>query len=266
MQRLFRSLVGKTRDGESQKARKAARGRGFLANLPDSFCFRPLAMVLIWLMLLPPAGWVTGSRQFQAGATGVTCTPQAILQAGCANADLAQLESDAVSGYLAAHGLPANDSSVLYTYGRADVRNEIRAVMFAKMLDIISRQSKGSPLSAHDQNLYQWFLNLIQLNERLLYRAALDDRNSWQNNPCTWTPDPDVAAAYGLVYTKPAACNPSSLDTLFDSIPTVPTKSYFLAAALKNVYFQPFANLQGGPAALLDVTAKVAIVWGFAAV
>jgi hypothetical protein len=82
---------------------------------------------------------------------------------------------------------------------------------------------------------------------------AVEDKNSWESNPCTWTPDPDVAQQYGLVYDGSAACNSNnSLAGLFQVSKPVPSSSYFLAAALKKVYGGIIANTPSAPFVMLQ--------------
>jgi len=229
------------------------------------FSFR-LVAVCLTLLFLPPFSWI--NERYGNGvvhAATYRCSAQAIMQAGCTNDDLDQLEGDAVQAFLGLHGLPASDSNVLYTYGRTDVRNEVRAGMLIKMLDIIDRQYKGATLTAHETNLYQWFKNQVWTKEKVLYQSAVNDRNNWKTHPCDWKPDADLAAAYQLSYSPPSICSniPNLLD-LFNVSPSIPTKDYFLAAALKTTYGAPLANA-GAQAIVADMSSKTLISWGVAA-
>jgi hypothetical protein len=59
--------------------------------------------------------------------------------------DLTQLESDAVNAYLASHNLPETDAHIIYDYGRADLRTQIRALISSILLGIVRK----GPVRAH---------------------------------------------------------------------------------------------------------------------
>ncbi len=200
-----------------------------------------------------------------SAAPGDACSNEEILKAGCSNSDLAQLESDTVQSYLALHGLPATDSTLVYTLGRTDLRDEIRALMFARIREIIAKQAQGAALTAHQTAIYNWFRDVVWTYEKNLYAHAVADRDSWTQDPCSWKPDPDIASATGLVYNRPENCNPSSLVTLTDIAPGVPTKNYFLAAALKSVYGAPLLAAPQGLQIIQDMTARSALIYGASA-
>jgi len=94
------------------------------AALRRSRLYQPLA-VLLAIILAPVASWMgTGgaSSVFQANAQvsgACVSSSNSIIQNYCDASgalyltDLAQLESDAVNGYLAEHNLPASDGSVI---------------------------------------------------------------------------------------------------------------------------------------------------------
>jgi hypothetical protein len=46
------------------------------------------------------------------------------------------------------------------------VRDEIRAGMMTRMLDIINRQYQGATLTTHENNLYLWFKNQVRLERK----------------------------------------------------------------------------------------------------
>src|SRR5204863_463324 len=74
-------------------------------------------------------------------------------------AHLAQLELDAVNAYLIAHAIPVTQANrnVVYQYGRSDLRNAIRAIMFANLLAIIQKAPpaagcvEGTCRTTHEQ-------------------------------------------------------------------------------------------------------------------
>jgi hypothetical protein len=201
--------------------------------------------------------------QAQAQAV-IACPPSQnqIIQS-CASNDLIQFDSDSVQAWLAAHSLPPTDSANLFLYGRTDVRDEVRAFEFARLLDIVLR----APLqrTSHEQAVYNALQSQLWQHQQAQLQAAVADRNNWEGNPCAWRPDPDVANAYALDYDPAPFCVAQPFTTLFTTAPQAPTLSYFLAAAQKNTFGQILGSATGGAAIAADTGAKLLIALGFAA-
>ncbi len=229
---------------------KSARGRNCaltLRGMRQWFIFHPLAVALAILMALPVFSWQQskqgGVHFFQASAQEITVCPpnpanliiQNTCPAGAAApflaSDLKQLESDAVNAYLALHELSATDASVIYTYGRQDLRDEIRASMFTQMVTIIKKAA--SDRTPHEQALLDWLQRLVQQNEIALYKTAIAEADRFANDPCTFTLDPDIASTYKLSYDGHPFCG-GSQSNIFT--PPVPAASYFTAYGFKQSY------------------------------
>ena len=88
--------------------------------------------------------------------------------------------------YLGLHNLPPDDAHIIYDYGRADLRNAIRGVIFNILLGIID--TPASKRTSHEQNLYNWLQSLVQQNEIEEYKLAIAQFHSWQTDPCTFRP------------------------------------------------------------------------------
>ena len=237
--------VNRGHEGKSKRAKNSALT---FRDLQRRAFYRPLAVAMS-VLLLPALSWWEGGagvRPFQASAQQLQtypCTPSpqnAIVQSYCSTVavnfgDLNTLESDAVNAYLAAHELPAGDAHVIYDYGRSDLRSAIRADMLTTMLTIISKPA--SQRTAHEQFLYTWLQTLVQRNEISLYQAATKAYQSWQNDPCDFTLDPDIAKQYGLSYNGTPFCFLSLTQGVAQ--PPVPAPSYFKAYGLKQSYGAP---------------------------
>src|SRR5215467_12098456 len=109
---------------------------------------RAIAFALALLLILPPAAWVSSPRAggyFQARAQGISVgscdfSPNRIIQDICdAGSDMSQFEADGVNDWLALHQMPQSAASVIYQYGRSDLRSEIRTFLFAKLTAIIDK-------------------------------------------------------------------------------------------------------------------------------
>jgi hypothetical protein len=178
------------------------RGAISILRLERSFIYRPLAAILIILLLPMFSRFESDAnvQNFQASAAVLgnsnTITQTYCVGSVCYPTDLGQLESDAVNAYLGLHSLPADDAQIIYDEGRADLRNAVRGVMFDILMGIIVKPA--SSRTAHEQALYNWLQTLVQQNEIAEYTQALNQFNSWQNDPCHFTLDADIASQYNI--------------------------------------------------------------------
>jgi hypothetical protein len=231
---------------ESRNVRLPYVRRVTINRVRRSILFQPLAALLAFLILPLRVGASGNGGHFRelgaGGQTIVGCAPlggTAIVQLYCgagnfptAYADLVQLESDSVSGYLGLHNIPQTNSSVIYQYGRSDLRSAVRGMMLANLLAII--QKNANDRTAHEQALYTWLQGIVQQNEIKFYSEALADYQSFANDPCDFQLDPTIAAAQNLSYNGAPFCS-SEFTSLFSS-PPVPAESYFLTYGLRKSY------------------------------
>lgn len=249
------------------------RTRSYLtvAAFRRSIIYQPLALTMA-ILLLPTLSWMGGGNQtgpFRARAqVVVSCasTTNSIIQNYCTSVvgnqiganfytDLVQLESDAVNAYLAAHNLPATDAHVIYDYGRADLRNAIRGQINSILLGVIA--TPASSRTAHQKALYQWLQNLVWVNEIADYTDSYNEFLKWQFDACHYTPDPQIASQYGIVYNGAAFCGVSE-SSVFNVV--IPAPSYFKAVGQKRSY-QAWADKLTCPvnaSGLQDKSCKVA--------
>jgi hypothetical protein len=262
-----------------------------VSRMQTRFFFKPVMLVQLLALLiftpdLPVVGPAIAPRAHAQVVVTPPCNPNPsqfqIIQNLCSyiippgslvqflnatppTAALQQFESDTVQQFLAAHGLPASDASLLYQYGRSDLRTLLRSYMFARLVSLAVSVPAGAA-TVNEQAVYNWFQYQIWQFEITLYQVAVQDKNAWESNPCTWTPDPDVAQQYGLVYDGSAACNNNnSLAGLFQVSKPVPSSSYFLAAALKKVYGGLIANTPLAPAVMAQTSINTGEAFGVSA-
>jgi hypothetical protein len=215
-----------------------------------SLLFRPLAVLMAILMLpviarVHPGG---GRGQEKSTFSAFEAAAQTLVGCGLAGgtsiiqnycgaggfpvAALYALESDAVKLYLALHGLPQSEASVIYSHGRKDLRTAIRGLMLANLIAII--QKDPADRTSNEQALYNWLQGIVQRNEVDLYRNASQHYASFVNDPCRFTLDATVAGAMGISYSGTPFCFNSRFNLL--SGPPVPSQDYFLQYGMKNSY------------------------------
>lgn len=207
----------------------------------NSAFYQPLAALAV-LLILPWTAFVTGgyNNPFMAkGQIGIGCNSGTGLIknvcAGLAPPDATTLkaitdfETTAINNWLDAHSLP-HDNTVL-TYGRADLRNELKAFLLASLVGII--QKSAAQRTANEQAVYDWLQANLQQLEIQYYTAAINEWNKFQSDPCDYQLDPDIAQQYNLTYDSTPFCYP---DLYGLSTPAVPAPNYFLAVGLKKAY------------------------------
>jgi hypothetical protein len=133
---------------------------------------------------------------------------------------------------LAFHALPASEAHVIYDYGRMDLRDEVRAAMYVIIESIIKKPAASR--TTHEQNLYSWLQSIVYSNEINYYKLAIGQYNSFSNDPCHFTLDPDIAAAFKLSYDGTQFCFGGLGSSIFAA--PVPDVSYFKAYGLKFSY------------------------------
>jgi hypothetical protein len=229
------------RNSESQlQPKRVTRTSNTSGAIPfPKFC-RPLA--ILPQLLLGPVRLTP-----RASAQTLLCTPNQVVNT-CSIPST--FEPNAVTAFLQAHGIPASDSQLAYQYGRADLRNELRADLFANVLAIIRKNP--TTRTSDEQHIYNWLQGVVWQHEQDQLSAAIADRNAWEAHPCTWTPDPVTAQQYNLNYDGSLWCGAGNnpLATLFTIAPPVPSKDYFLTAALAKTYGQILGSTPSGAAVL----------------
>ncbi len=171
---------------------------------------------------VPPSTPIVLASQ---GGTNGHCTtpipPTAIVQ-DCTLGNTA-FESNMINLWLAIHGRPPSDASILYQYAGMELRNELRNFMFAYLEGVIAEDR--SQRSSDDQALFNWIQTAVQSNEIAYYKAAIQEYNNWVQNPCKFQLNPVVAQAYGLSYDGEGYCG-ASIGATFTPLPA-PDVSYF---------------------------------------
>lgn len=217
------------------------------------FFFRPLIVILAFLMLPPEFGnfniFVPKAKAFpnpvpqnclQTGGAWVIqlvcqgsstspAPPQSLVTA------VEAFETESLQQYLNSNNLPfANsDLAFFYQYARTDLRVTFRAFMELRMIIIAAKD----PLDRTPTEIaaLSWFTERLWQHEKDMYQSAVNDRNSYQSNRCGWQIDQDVAKAFGINYI---ACVGTQ------EFNNAPNKDYFLTAAKKRIY----DNILVGPA------------------
>lgn len=214
--------------------------------------FRPLALLLAVLLSPVLSGWGAGRspKPLQAAAQvvqGCESTTNSIIRQYCVDgvnygAALSKLEQDAVANYLSMNGIPQSEASVIYSLGRTDLRNAVRAQMYAIMVDIIEK--KPEERSQHERTLHLWLQSVVQGLEARMYQEAFNHLREFQNDPCRFRLDSDLAKVYGLEWDGNLFCFAGFQSGIFT--PSVPNAGYFEAYGAKRSYMaRAFASEPG---------------------
>jgi hypothetical protein len=235
------------------------------------FIYRPLAAILVVLVVPMFSGFLgnAGIRTFQASAAVIgpsrAIIRNACIGSKCYTGDTIQLEADAVQAYLGLHKLPASDAQIIYDYGRADLRDAVRGMIFNILLGIINKPA--SERTPHETALYAWLQGLVWQNE--IQQAALARYwfLIWEQGPCFFSLDPVIASAYKLSYDGSFLCEKQFKDLYFflRSAPNLPGASYFYALGLKLSYGKPALEFSYFGSLVADMATNVAAVTGITA-
>jgi hypothetical protein len=224
----------------------------WLRKMRGYFFFRPLIVILAFLMLPPEFGnfniFVPKAQAFPNNVpqnclqTGGTWVIQLVCQGPSTNGAPPQslvtaveaFETETLQQYLISNNLPftTSDLAFFYQYARTDLRVAFRAFMELRMINIAFKDPLDR--TATEVAALSWFTERLWQHEKDMYQSAVNDRNSYQSNRCGWPIDQDVAKAYGINYV---ACVGTQ------EFNNAPTKDYFLAAAKKRIY----DNILAGP-------------------
>lgn len=136
--------------------------------------------------------------------SGLSCNPSTSSIVQDCQLRASSFEQNVVNFWLGYHGLPQSDAPLLYQYATADVRAQIRSLMFANIQSVIS---EATPRSASDQALYNWISQAVQKNQIAYYAAFTAEYNRWRANTCGFQLNPVVAKAFGLTYDGAAFCS-----------------------------------------------------------
>ncbi|QOY86827.1 dockerin type I domain-containing protein [Paludibaculum fermentans] len=231
---------------------------GHLAELSVSRMVRsvlraPLALLLI-LLMLPKVPFLAP----------LSLVPKA--QAAWP-VDPGSWERGVVAGYLTALGLPESDVDLVQQYGRADLRDDIRALLLTKLITVI--ETPEAQRSVADQAYYDKFRNEMWARQKQQYKTAVEDRDLFLSNPCAWRADQDLMDAFDLQIDLSSYCGGKAYDAgspIFGGKPPMPTKDYFVALGLKTGYTAPLAKYAESGRALEGLTkGQYAMIGGFGA-
>jgi hypothetical protein len=163
-------------------------------------------------------------------------------------AAIQQFEQDSVTQWLAIYNLPNSSTDVqsFYTYARTSTRNSVRAYIELRLVDIAFRLENGqNKLTDNETTVYSWFQGRVQARIVQMDQDAVNNKNNWQSNRCTWQPDPTLEKAYGFTYI------PCVGTEIFD---TAPSADYFIAAAFQQDFSNVILNLKAANSPVLPAS------------
>ena len=179
---------------------------------------------------------------------------QQVCDTGSVDNDVLLFEDEIIADWLTTHEIPLIQSPLIYQYGRTDLRSELRSVMLLRLMEIANKPVR----TAHETAVYNWFQNRVWMVEKAFWTKAVALRNQFLANPCTWQPDPEIAAQYSLAYSTPDYCTGTTLLSLFVT-PELPTYQYFLAAAVKQTLSERLTD-PSAAGVLEDVSVAYAVL------
>lgn len=128
------------------------------------------------------------------------------------------LEDEARVAVATVLGVP-NDRRLVHL-----ARNEIRAYMYLRLMQVVKKEATGSPLTAQEQAWYDVFRADVRSVRVRRAQAAVDEYERWENDTCSYQPP----AGFGFT---PLAVDPSCTGAPGGGLVKPPTADQFRAYA-----------------------------------
>ena len=116
----------------------------------------------------------------------------------------ADVETNAATSYVLAHGLLVSEAQYIYEYGRQDLHDQIRGLMFTELVSIITKPA--SERTAEEADALQWLTCLVFAHEYAAYGVALNNSKSFMSDACNYQQDDQVAQQLGKTPTPSNGC------------------------------------------------------------
>jgi hypothetical protein len=160
--------------------------------------------------------------------------------------------TDTVNAFLGMHQIPTSQWTVIQQYGRQDIYDDLRAFAWLRIQAMIN----SSSLTTQEQ----YVLNRFAADATTLSVSALQDavneKNNYLANKCTWQPDPTIATQAGYSYNGADYCPsvPYNVEQFDGPPPVSPPKEYFLAYGQKAGWLNPITTRPGGTLSTSHIT------------
>lgn len=144
--------------------------------------------------------------------------PWDVVVKGTAQTAWAPLEAEARASLAGLHGV-ANDNRLPHT-----ALNELRVLMFMRLLSIAQKRSQGMPITGVEQDALDMLRQLVAQSRTTAAQKAIDQYHGWQADPCHYT----VPAGFGFDQYEPGPqCGVGGV--MVAGPPRPPTKEQFTA-------------------------------------
>ncbi len=134
-------------------------------------------------------------------------------------------------------------------------------MMFTYITGVIAKQP--AVRDAQEQQVYSWIQSAVRDNEVAMYAAATAEYNRWFNDPCHFSPDPTIAAKFGINYDAAPWCNPQLIEIFATS--QKPTAGYFKEYGQTQAYDKLVSSKAGAVRHLFTVQSELTTGRSYAA-
>jgi hypothetical protein len=162
--------------------------------------------------------------------------------------------TDTVDSFLSLHQIPAAQWTVIQTWGRQDLYDNLRSFAWMRIQGMITNPSQ--PLTSDEQYVLNQFAADAGTLKTSALQFAVDEKNRYLANKCTWQPDPAIATPSGYAYNGADYCPTIAWDPhQFGGPPAIsPPKEYFLAYGQKKGWVDPITSRPGGLTSIPHIT------------
>ena len=194
------------------------------------------------------------SAFFSISALAQSTNPGSLLFPGSTDSTLLNWGTDTVNEFLGAHQIPSSEWTAIQQYGRQDVYDNLRSYAWISIQNLITSQP-GTLTPTQQYVLDKFIADANTLNIAPL-QNAVNAKNAYLANKCTWQPDPTIATAAGYSYNGSDYCPAVGWDpSQFTGPPAIsPPVQYFTAYGQKTAWIDPISSRPGGTVSMSHIT------------
>lgn len=173
---------------------------------------------------------------------------------------------ETVGQYLNIHKIPPDHISILRTVARPELRDQIRAYAWIRMVTLIKNAAAiWDQLSPAEKKLMEKYRDFSRVLETDAMDEAVAEKNRFRADLCNWQPDSELAKLYNYTYDGSFFC--STPATVWhrptgDPPPSFPTKAYFVAHGEKKTWVDTLKTRQDGITSIRRMTSAGSLILG----
>ncbi|MBL8227642.1 MAG: hypothetical protein JNL98_04170 [Bryobacterales bacterium] len=159
-----------------------------------------------------------------------------------------------VDDFLLLHQMPISENANVQTMARQDLYDALKGFAWAQLQASLLDTAEPTP---EEQRLIGKLAPLVKNLSLQHLQIAVNEKNRFLSNRCTWKPDPDLARSASYTYDGAFYCpkSPYALEGSFGAAqPFSPPKAYFEAFGQKKALIEAVSSRPGGLRSMGHIT------------